>query len=154
MSRPERLELSGFREFLVALKPKLFVIDEAHCVSQWGYDFRPSYLGLQQIVSALRPCPVLALTATATPATRGDIVKSLNLDHPLLFVAPFDRPNLSFEVHAVQGRRQTAPLAPASERAEPGKVRRSSTSDGGRMPMKSPARSPVMGWAPFPIMPE
>src|SRR4029453_16499100 len=96
---PERLELSGFRELLMALKPKLFVIDEAHCVSQWGYDFRPSYLGLQQIVAALRPCPVLALTATATPETRRDIATNLNLDHPLLFVAPFDRPNLSLEVH-------------------------------------------------------
>jgi ATP-dependent DNA helicase RecQ len=96
---PERLELPGFRELMVALKPKLFVIDEAHCVSQWGYDFRPSYLALQQIVSALRPSPVLALTATATPPTQGDIVRGLNLDHPLLFVAPFDRPNLSFEVH-------------------------------------------------------
>src|SRR5688572_15403921 len=82
---PERLELSGFRELLVALKPKLFVIDEAHCVSQWGYDFRPSYLGLQQIVAALRPCPVLALTATATPETRRDIATNLDLDHPLLF---------------------------------------------------------------------
>jgi ATP-dependent DNA helicase RecQ len=96
---PERLELPGFRELIAALNPKLFVIDEAHCVSQWGYDFRPSYLALQQIASALRPCPVLALTATATPPTQRDIVRSLNLDHPLLFVAPFDRPNLSFEVH-------------------------------------------------------
>src|SRR5688572_13774782 len=97
---PERLEFPTFRQRILGLKPRLFVIDEAHCVSHWGYDFRPSYLALREIAAALRPCPVLALTATATPPARRDIVTSLGLNDPLVFVAPFDRPNLRFEVRA------------------------------------------------------
>ncbi len=96
---PERFEYAGFRERILTLKPKLFVIDEAHCVNQWGYDFRPSYLTLTQMAAALRPAPVLALTATATPTTRREIVARLGLIRPLVFVAPFDRSNLRFEVH-------------------------------------------------------
>jgi ATP-dependent DNA helicase RecQ len=95
---PERFE-TRFREIVAALKPRLFVVDEAHCVNQWGYDFRPSYLALADIASALRPAPVLALTATATPATRKEIVARLGLANPLVCVTPFDRPNLRFEVH-------------------------------------------------------
>jgi ATP-dependent DNA helicase RecQ len=95
---PERFE-TRFRETIAALKPRLFVVDEAHCVNQWGYDFRPSYLTLADIAAALRPAPVLALTATATPATRKEIVARLGLSHPLVCVTPFDRPNLRFEVH-------------------------------------------------------
>ena len=97
---PERLDLPGQRERMLELKPKLLVIDEAHCVSQWGHDFRPSYLALRQIIAALRPCPVLALTATATPAARKDIAASLGLEQAAVVVAPFDRPNLRFEVHS------------------------------------------------------
>lgn len=96
---PERLELAGYRDQILALKPKLLVIDEAHCVSQWGHDFRPSYMALQGIIAKLRPCPVLALTATATPGTRKEIVAGLGLKDPLGFVAPLDRPNLRFEVY-------------------------------------------------------
>lgn len=96
---PERFEVPGYRERILALRPRLFVIDEAHCVSQWGYDFRPSYLALRDVITAVRPAPVLALTATATPAARGDIVARLGLNNPLVTVAPFDRPNLRFEVH-------------------------------------------------------
>ncbi|MBI2059584.1 MAG: RecQ family ATP-dependent DNA helicase [Nitrospirae bacterium] len=95
---PERLELSGYRERIFGLAPKLFVVDEAHCVSRWGYDFRPSYLSLRGTIAGLRPCPVLALTATATPDTRVDIAHRLGLVEPLTMVAPFDRPNLRFEV--------------------------------------------------------
>jgi RecQ family ATP-dependent DNA helicase len=103
---PERLEQPGWRERLVGLRPQLFVVDEAHCVHQWGFDFRPSYLVLKDIVEALRPCPLLALTATATPAVRQGIVARLGLQAPLVHVASFDRPNLSFEV---------IPCAPASK---------------------------------------
>ena len=96
---PERFEFAGFRERALTLKPKLFVIDEAHCVNQWGYDFRPSYLALREIAASLRPVPVLTLTATATPATRREILARLELIKPFVFVGPFDRPNLRFEVH-------------------------------------------------------
>jgi ATP-dependent DNA helicase RecQ len=96
---PERMEFPEFRARLKALGPRLLVIDEAHCVSLWGHDFRPSYLCLGAVARALRPCPILALTATATPATREDIARRLGLAEPVVHVAPFDRPNLRFEVH-------------------------------------------------------
>ena len=96
---PERLEAAEFRERLLALKPRLLVVDEVHCVSMWGHDFRPSYLCLAEVAASLRPAPVLALTATATPETRRDILARLGLQDPLVQVAPFDRPNLRFEVH-------------------------------------------------------
>jgi ATP-dependent DNA helicase RecQ len=95
---PERLEFESTRERILSLKPRLLVIDEAHCVNQWGHDFRPSYMSLAGIVKMMRPAPVLALTATATPATRREIIGRLELSRPLTYVAPFDRPNLSFEV--------------------------------------------------------
>jgi ATP-dependent DNA helicase RecQ len=96
---PERFEYAGFRDRILSLKPRLFVVDEAHCVNQWGYDFRPSYLALAGVAEALRPAPVLALTATAAPSARKEIASKLGLLNPLVFVAPFDRPNLRFEVH-------------------------------------------------------
>ena len=107
---PERFEYPGFRDRILALKPRLFVVDEAHCVNQWGYDFRPSYLALAGVVEALRPTPVLALTATATPATRREIVSKLSLTNPMVFVAPFDRPNLRFEVHWCDSREKVRRL--------------------------------------------
>ncbi|MCZ7647288.1 MAG: ATP-dependent DNA helicase [Planctomycetota bacterium] len=96
---PERLEQAAFRERLARLAPKLLVIDEAHCVCQWGYDFRPSYARLRPVADAVRPAPVLALTATAPPLVRADIVAQLGLRQPLELVGSLDRPNLRFEVH-------------------------------------------------------
>jgi ATP-dependent DNA helicase RecQ len=96
---PERFESISFRDRILALQPGLLVIDEAHCINQWGYDFRPSYLALANVIGAVRPTPILALTATATPATRKEIAQRLGLSHPTIHVAPFDRPNLYFEVH-------------------------------------------------------
>jgi ATP-dependent DNA helicase RecQ len=95
---PERLDIPEWRGRLRETAPGLLVIDEAHCVSQWGYDFRPAYLALREVAEQLRPCAVLALTATATPAVREDVIRQLGLRDPFVFVAPFDRPNLRLEV--------------------------------------------------------
>jgi RecQ family ATP-dependent DNA helicase len=95
---PERLRVPGFPEMLAKRKPALIAIDEAHCISQWGHDFRPDYRMLGQYVPALRPAPVVALTATATPAVQRDIVAQLGLVEPRLFIHGFRRENLAIEV--------------------------------------------------------
>ena len=100
---PERFDSESFRSELPDLGVKLLAVDEAHCVSQWGHDFRPSYLRLGRVRDALR-CPVIALTATATPAVREDVVKQLRLRDPVVVVKGFDRPNLEWRVIAVQDR--------------------------------------------------
>src|SRR6476646_6623259 len=79
---PERLRVTGFPEMLAKRKPTLIAIDEAHCISQWGHDFRPDYRMLGQYLPNLRPAPVLALTATATPLVQHDIADQLALDQP------------------------------------------------------------------------
>ena len=107
---PERLEIPEWRGRLREAAPRLLVIDEAHCVSQWGYDFRPAYLALREVAERVRPCAVLALTATATPAVRRDVVKQLGLLDPLVFVAPFDRPNLTLDVVHCEGHDKIARL--------------------------------------------
>jgi ATP-dependent DNA helicase RecQ len=95
---PERFAAPGFVELLKQVQVSLFVIDEAHCVSHWGHDFRPDYLLLRSAITAVRPHAVLALTATATPAVRREIALQLGLVDPLLLVNSFDRPNLFFAV--------------------------------------------------------
>ncbi len=96
---PERLQAEGFRRLLGELPISLVAVDEAHCVSQWGQDFRPSYLEIAELVRSLpvRP-PVGAFTATATAAVRRDIETLLELRDPLRVTTGFDRPNLFFEV--------------------------------------------------------
>jgi ATP-dependent DNA helicase RecQ len=96
---PERLETALFREFLPALNVCLIAVDEAHCVSQWGYDFRPPYLRIADIRIELAGVPLLALTATATPAIRQDICRKLKMENPNVFIESFLRPNLSFSAH-------------------------------------------------------
>lgn len=91
---PERFGVPGFLELLQRVPIGLFVVDEAHCVSQWGHDFRPDYLQLRGAIHALKPRAVLALTATATPAVRREIAFQLGLADPFLLVNSFDRPNL------------------------------------------------------------
>ena len=95
---PEKLEDQQFVAILKKIKIPLFVVDEAHCISQWGHDFRPAYLALGQVVTALGKPTVLALTATATPAVREDILVQLGIPNTKTIVKGFDRPNLRYEV--------------------------------------------------------
>jgi ATP-dependent DNA helicase RecQ len=94
---PERFDSDTFRRELPSLSVSLLAVDEAHCVSQWGHDFRPSYLRLGQVREALG-CPLVALTATATPGVRDDVTKQLRLRDPVVVVKGFDRPNLAWRV--------------------------------------------------------
>src|SRR6195952_2102756 len=95
---PERMRVPGFPEMLAKRKPSLIAIDEAHCISAWGHDFRPDYRTLGDYLPALRPAPILALTATATPTVQKDIVAQLQLSGPSLFIHGFRRHNLAIEV--------------------------------------------------------
>jgi ATP-dependent DNA helicase RecQ len=95
---PERFASPGFVTLLQQVQVSLFVVDEAHCVSHWGHDFRPDYLHLRGAIAAIQPRSVLALTATATPAVRREIALQLGLVDPFLLVNSFDRPNLFFTV--------------------------------------------------------
>jgi DNA topoisomerase III len=95
---PERLRVRGFPEMLAKRKPALIAIDEAHCISQWGHDFRPDYRLLGSYLPTLRPAPVIALTATATAMVQGDICKELGLDRQASFIHGFRRSNIAIEV--------------------------------------------------------
>jgi ATP-dependent DNA helicase RecQ len=97
---PERLMLSGFLEDLRKWNVTLIAVDEAHCISEWGHDFRPEYRKLSQLRSLFPKVPLMALTATATTRVREDIVKLLELREPRCFVASFNRPNLTYRVIA------------------------------------------------------
>jgi ATP-dependent DNA helicase RecQ len=95
---PERFKDRDFFEHLLARRVNLFVIDEAHCVSQWGHDFRPDYLTLGSVAVRLGRPPILALTATATDEVRRDIARQLGMRDPAVIVTGFERPNLRFVV--------------------------------------------------------
>ena len=95
---PERIALPRFRDFLHALDLSLIAIDEAHCISEWGHDFRPDYRNLQALRGDFPTVPVIALTATATERVRGDIVDQLRVPEAAQFVASFNRPNLTYRV--------------------------------------------------------
>jgi RecQ family ATP-dependent DNA helicase len=95
---PERFASTAFVSALQTREIALFAVDEAHCVSEWGHDFRPEYLQLHDVIEQLGRPPVMALTATATPVVAREIAERLRLRDPLLIHSGFDRPNLSFDV--------------------------------------------------------
>jgi ATP-dependent DNA helicase RecQ len=118
LANPERLAA------VKALRPALVAVDEAHCVSAWGYDFRPDYLQLGHLIKDLGRPPVAALTATASPPVRADITAALGLDDPVTVVAGLDRPNLRLAaVHCVSDeQRWTRLLAQVRQETPPGIV--------------------------------
>ena len=95
---PERLNSEIFRSKLQAMKVSFLVVDESHCISQWGYDFRPSYLSIAEIRGILPDIPVLALTATATPEVVNDIQNRLHFKEKNVFQKSFERKNLAYIV--------------------------------------------------------
>lgn len=101
---PERLETNLFRESLHLLSISLIAVDEAHCVSQWGYDFRPPYLRIANLREDLPDVPILALTASATALVQDDIVAKLKFREPDIFRQSFEKPNLSYSVFKVDSK--------------------------------------------------
>lgn len=95
---PERLLTEQFQKFLKRIQVSLFAIDEAHCVSQWGHDFRPEYLRITGVISQFPKVPRMALTATADTHTRQDIIEKLDLTDAVQFISSFDRPNIDYRV--------------------------------------------------------
>ncbi|MBS1946431.1 MAG: DNA helicase RecQ [Bacteroidetes bacterium] len=96
---PETLTKQENLEFFSDLKISFFAVDEAHCISEWGHDFRPEYRRLREIMDMISPkVPVIALTATATPKVQSDIIKNLGLRDPKIFLSSFNRPNLYYEI--------------------------------------------------------
>jgi ATP-dependent DNA helicase RecQ len=124
---PERLLAERTLELLARARLALFAIDEAHCVSQWGHDFRPEYLDLAQLADRFPGVPRIALTATADPPTRREIVERLKLQGARLFLASFDRPNLRYRVvdKVEGGRRQLLALVEGEHAGHAGIVYRS-----------------------------
>jgi ATP-dependent DNA helicase RecQ len=115
---PERMRVPGFPQMLAKRKPALIAIDEAHCISQWGHDFRPDYRMLGEYLPSLRPAPVMALTATATPEVQRDIANQLRLQNPSLFIHGFRRHNLAIEVVELSRPRRNQFTVDLLQRAE------------------------------------
>ncbi|MCG6905809.1 MAG: DNA helicase RecQ [Desulfobacteraceae bacterium] len=120
---PERLISERFQEFLSRLRIALFAIDEAHCVSQWGHDFRPEYLQIASVTRRFAGVPRIALTATADAATRQEILEKLELKAAAQFLSSFDRPNICYRVALKEnGRQQVLRFIQAEHPADTGIV--------------------------------
>ena len=105
---PETLTKQENLDFFSDLKISFFAVDEAHCISEWGHDFRPEYRRLREIMDLVNPkVPVIALTATATPKVQSDIIKNLALRDPEIFISSFNRPNLYYEIQPKVKKDQT-----------------------------------------------
>ena len=117
---PERFRSSRFTSALQQIPISLFAVDEAHCISTWGHDFRPDYLRLRSVIKSLGSVQTLALTATATPYVRSDIIQQLGLQQPQTFVSGFDRPNLSIEVVHTEKEREKISRIRALAKKNPG----------------------------------
>ena len=117
---PERLVMEGFAERLARANPAFFAVDEAHCISQWGHDFRPEYRQLRMLRATFPGVAVHAYTATATPQVRGDIIAELHLKNPVVLVGSFDRPNLVYRVRPRADRLAQVLAAIARHREQAG----------------------------------
>lgn len=96
---PETLTKEDNINFFKSINVSFFAVDEAHCISEWGHDFRPEYRRLKEMMELINPSiPIIALTATATPKVQSDIVKNLDLRKPAVFISSFNRPNLYYEI--------------------------------------------------------
>lgn len=105
---PETLTKQENLEFFRDLDVSFFAVDEAHCISEWGHDFRPEYRRLREMMEEINPnIPVIALTATATPKVQSDIIKNLHLKNPKIFISSFNRANLYYEIQPKVGKDQT-----------------------------------------------
>ncbi len=147
---PERLMLPDFLSRLKGWKIAALAVDEAHCISEWGHDFRPEYRRLKEVRQLIPEIPVLALTATATERVREDIALQLELRDPAIFLASFNRPNLNYQVVAKAGcggaglqfRQRPRPMNPAS-----------SIANRARAPRRWPRPSAPTDFPRFPITP-
>ncbi len=121
---PERFAIPGFQEILSAVQVPLFAVDEAHCISEWGHDFRPDYLSLSGIAETFPDTPVAAFTATATKKVQEDIIGKLGLRSPFTVRASFNRPNLFYRVKAKRGLESQLLEFLADHAGEPGIIYR------------------------------